>query len=69
MIFGDCEMGSVPPVAGAYGLTAVMDDSLESFDDIYFEGGDHRTLIHVTGRDFHHLMVDVPHANICVRRH
>jgi Ala-tRNA(Pro) deacylase len=69
MIFGDCELGSVPPVAGAYGLTAVMDASLESFDDIYFEGGDHRTLVHVTGRDFHRLMVDVPHAHISARGH
>jgi Ala-tRNA(Pro) deacylase len=69
MIFGDCELGSVPPVGGAYGLTAVMDDSLEGFKDIYFEGGDHRTLVHVTGRDFHRLMVDVPHAHISTRNH
>ena len=67
MIFGDCELGSVPPVAGAYGLTAVMDDSLEGNDDIYFEGGDHRTLVHVTGRNFHLLMADVPHAHISAR--
>jgi Ala-tRNA(Pro) deacylase len=67
MIFGDCELGSVPPIAGAYGLMAVMDDSLEGFNDIYFEGGDHRTLVHVTGRDFHRLMLEVPHAHISVR--
>lgn len=64
MIFGDCEMGSVPPIAGAYGLTAVMDDSFDGFDDIYFEGGDHRALVHVTGRNFQRLMADVPHAHI-----
>ena len=69
MIFGDCELGSVPPVAGAYGLTAVMDDRLEGFNDIYFEGGDHCTLVHVTGRDFHRLMVEVPHAHISARNH
>src|SRR6185369_4570603 len=28
-IFGDCELGSVPPVAGAYDLMAVIDDRLE----------------------------------------
>lgn len=67
MIFGDCELGSVPPVAGAYGLMAVMDDSFEGFDDIYFEGGDHRTLVHVTGQNFHSLMADVPHAHISAR--
>lgn len=64
MIFGDCELGSVPPVAGAYGLMAVIDDNLKDFDDIYFEGGDHRTLVHVTGQNFQWLMADVPHAHI-----
>lgn len=67
MIFGDCELGSVPPVAGAYGLMSVMDDRLEGFDDIYFEGGDHRTLVHLTGRNFHRLLADVPHAHISAR--
>jgi Ala-tRNA(Pro) deacylase len=68
-IFGDCELGAIPPVAGAYGLPAVMDDSLEGMNDIYFEGGDHRTLVHVTGRDFHRLTADVPHAHIGARDH
>jgi Ala-tRNA(Pro) deacylase len=66
-IFGDCEVGAVPPVANAYGLEAVMDDSLEGFNDIYFEAGDHRTLVHVKGRDFHKLMPNVPHAKISDR--
>jgi Ala-tRNA(Pro) deacylase len=69
MIFGDCELGCVPPVGGAYGLMAVMDDSLDGFNDIYFEGGDHRTLVHVTGRGFHRLMAEVPLANISKRSH
>jgi Ala-tRNA(Pro) deacylase len=68
-IFGDCEMGCVPPVAGPYDLMSVMDDSLEGFKDIYFEGGDHCTLVHLTGRDFHRLMADVPHAHISARNH
>jgi Ala-tRNA(Pro) deacylase len=63
-IFGDCELGCVPPVAGAYDLMAVVDDSLEGSNDIYFEGGDHRTLVHLTGHNFHRLMSDVPHVHI-----
>jgi Ala-tRNA(Pro) deacylase len=66
-IFGDCELGSVPPVAGAYELTAVIDDSLESSQDVYFEGGDHRTLVHLTGDNFQELMRDVPHGHIATR--
>lgn len=63
-VFSDCEPGSVPPVAGAYGLPAVLDDSLEGFEHIYFEAGDHRTLVHVSRREFRRLMAEIPHAHI-----
>ncbi len=66
-IFGDCEIGSLPPVAEAYDLSAVIDDTLENQSDIYFEGGDHRTLVHLTGPAFHQLMQDVPHVHISAR--
>lgn len=68
-VFTDCALDAIPPVAGAYGLQAVMDDSLEGFDDIYFESGDHRTLLRLNGREFHRLMADVPHAHIGARNH
>jgi Ala-tRNA(Pro) deacylase len=61
-LFPDCERGAVPPIPGAYGLTAVVDASLERHDDIYFEGGDHRALVHVTGAQFGRLMEMVPHG-------
>jgi Ala-tRNA(Pro) deacylase len=67
--FGDCDPGSVPPVGGAYGLPAVMDERLEGFHDIYFEGGDHQTLVHVTGREFQRLMANIPHAHVADRGH
>jgi Ala-tRNA(Pro) deacylase len=66
-IFGDCELGSVPPVAGAYDLMAVIDDSLQAPQDVYFEGGDHCTLVHLDGGDFRQLMRDVPHGHIATR--
>jgi len=69
LIFEDCEAGCAPPVADAYGLPAVLDDRLEGFDDVYFEGGDHCTLVRLRGRDFHNLMVGVPQAHIGVRAH
>jgi Ala-tRNA(Pro) deacylase len=61
-LFPDCEHGAVPPIAAAYGLTAVVDASLEGHEHIYFEGGDHRALVHVTGAQFHRLMEKVPHG-------
>jgi Ala-tRNA(Pro) deacylase len=61
-LFPDCEHGAVPPIAAAYGLPAVVDAGLEGQADIYFEGGDHRALVHVTGAQFHRLMENVPHG-------
>jgi Ala-tRNA(Pro) deacylase len=65
-LFPDCEPGAVPPVAAAYGLHALVDDSLEGRSDIYFEGGDHRTLVHLSRDQFHKLMDKVPHGRFCV---
>lgn len=60
-LFKDCERGAVPPIGPAYGIRTVIDDSLEGQEDIYFEGGDHRTLVHLTGDQFHRLMEKIPH--------
>jgi Ala-tRNA(Pro) deacylase len=62
VLFPDCEYGAVPPIAAAYGLTAVVDASLEGHEHVYFEGGDHCALVQVTGAEFHHLMEEVPHG-------
>jgi Ala-tRNA(Pro) deacylase len=64
-LFPDCDHGAVPPIASAYGLAGVVDASLEGHEHIYFEGGDHRALVHVTGAQFHRLMEKVPHGNFC----
>jgi Ala-tRNA(Pro) deacylase len=61
-LFPDCEQGAIPPIAAAYGLAAVVDASLEGREHVYFEGGDHRALVHVTGAEFHRLMEKVPHG-------
>ena len=64
-LFPDCAPGAVPPIAAAYGLRSLIDESLEGRSDIYFEGGDHRTLVHLSGEQFHKLMAKVPHGLIC----
>jgi Ala-tRNA(Pro) deacylase len=61
-LFPDCELGAVPPLGAAYGLTAVVDSRLDEQTDIYFEGGDHRALVHVTGTQFRRLMETAPHG-------
>ena len=65
-LFPDCEHGAVPPIAAAYGLTAIVDACFEGHEDIYFEGGDHRTLVHVSGVQFHRLMETLPRGQFSV---
>jgi Ala-tRNA(Pro) deacylase len=55
-LFPDCAPGAVPPTGEAYGIATVWDASLGDRADVYFEGGDHRTLVHMSGRAFSGLM-------------
>ncbi len=64
-LFDDCDIGAVPPIGEAYGLKAVVDETLNGHEDIYLEAGDHKTLIHMTGKQFERLMKKVPHENFC----
>jgi Ala-tRNA(Pro) deacylase len=61
-LFEDCDPGAVPPIGGAYGMQVMWDDSLQGHKDIYFEGGDHRTVVHISGADFARLMATADHA-------
>ena len=60
-LFSDCEPGAVPPVGAVYGLETIWDDSLNEQPDIYFEAGDHETLVHMKTRDFIGLMKGARH--------
>tara|TARA_B100000315_G_C14476885_1_gene541052 strand:- start:146 stop:616 length:471 start_codon:yes stop_codon:yes gene_type:complete len=57
-LFKDCDLGAVPPLAGAYGLDAVIDEGFTGMENVYFEGGDHSSLIKVSGADFQKLMAE-----------
>ena len=61
--FPDCDPGAVPPLASAFGMEAVWDDSLANLTEIYFEGGDHHSVVHVKGEDFRSLMGITRHAH------
>jgi Ala-tRNA(Pro) deacylase len=66
-LFDDCEPGSIPPIGEAYGVQTIVDERLEGLHDIYFEAGDHYSLVHLKGRDFDELTADVLHAQISTR--
>jgi Ala-tRNA(Pro) deacylase len=55
-LFDDCEPGAVPPLGPAYGIETLLDESLVSLADVYFEAGDHEQLVHLRGQDFKALL-------------
>ncbi|MDJ0949068.1 MAG: aminoacyl-tRNA deacylase [Alphaproteobacteria bacterium] len=57
-LFEDCDLGAVPPLGAAYGLNVIVDESLIDAPEVYFEGGDHKTLVRVAGDAFRAMMKD-----------
>jgi Ala-tRNA(Pro) deacylase len=68
-LFPDCELGAVPAIGPAYGIRTVVADSLLEEDDVWFEAGDHVTLVHVDGPDFRRLLADAGHTEATSHRH
>jgi Ala-tRNA(Pro) deacylase len=63
-LFPDCEVGAVPPVGAAYGLRTLLDSTLLDEPEIFFESGDHASLIRVSGDDFRELFRSVEHIDV-----
>jgi Ala-tRNA(Pro) deacylase len=61
-LFNDCETGAIPPVGAAYGVPVILDQSLGDVSDLYFEGGDHKSLVHVSSDAFRLLTKDARRA-------
>lgn len=64
---GDCELGAIPPVGGAYNMKVLVDDALTWSQDIYFEAGDHEELVHMKTSEFMDLMIDASTASFSRR--
>ena len=62
-LFKDCKQGAVPAIGEPYGLSVMIDDSIDGAEDVFFEGGDHETLIHLRSKDFQALMRDAMHGH------
>jgi Ala-tRNA(Pro) deacylase len=66
-LFPDCAHGAVPPLGECYGLDVVIEDTVSEPPDIYFEAGDHATLVHVSQAQFERLMAHAPHGCFTIR--
>lgn len=53
--FSDCDRGAIPAIGDAYGIDTVIDTALSHQDDVYFDSGDHKHLIHVSGDMFRQM--------------
>lgn len=62
-VFADCEVGAIPILGKAYGLTTVVDHVLCAQEEVYFEAGDHEVLIRINGADFKRFMKDATFAS------
>lgn len=59
-LFDDCDLGAIPPAG--YGVTTIVDDSLDRQPDVYFEAGDHKSLIHMDHGAFAQLTRGARHG-------
>lgn len=62
--FPDCELGALPPLGQAYGITTLLDNSLRHRDTVYFEAGDHEELVEMDGDRFAKLFEDCPSCDL-----
>jgi Ala-tRNA(Pro) deacylase len=62
-LFEDCVCGAIPAVGECYGLDMVVDDSLEAQPEVYFEGGDHATLVHMSRAQFAKMISAARHGS------
>jgi len=65
-LFPDCARGAVPPIGNCYGLDVVIDESINERPEVYMEGGDHETLIHMGHTQFAQLTKDAQHGRFSV---
>jgi Ala-tRNA(Pro) deacylase len=62
-VFRDCALGAAPAVGACYGLDVIIDSSVDQQQVLYFEGGDHATLVHVNGAEFARLNPGAQHGS------
>jgi Ala-tRNA(Pro) deacylase len=65
-LFPDCAPGAIPPIGECYDLDVIVDDSIQQPPEIYLEGGDHTTLVHLSQAQFTRLMSGARHGRFSI---
>lgn len=66
-VFEDCEPGALPPLGMAYGLDTMVDERLAPGGEVFFEAGDHRSLVCMRSDAFLKMMADADVARFSHR--
>jgi Ala-tRNA(Pro) deacylase len=66
-LFADCAPGAVPAIGTCYALDAIIDESINAQPEVYIEGGDHATLIHMGQSQFARLTMQAQRGRFSVR--
>ncbi len=64
-LFQDCEVGAVPALGEPYGMKMRVDPQLTRQQDIYFEAGDHESLVHMSTDQFLKLVPNAEVSELC----
>jgi Ala-tRNA(Pro) deacylase len=62
-VFRDCARGAIPPFGQCYGLDVIVDNSIDLQPELYCEGGDHATLVHMSQAEFARLNGQARHGS------
>ena len=66
-VFDDCEVGAVPPFGMLYGLPTLVEETLFGQDPVYFEAGDHESVVRVSANDFRSLLAGADFLSFSAR--
>jgi Ala-tRNA(Pro) deacylase len=55
-LFPDCELGAMPPVGNLYGMPVYLDSALAGENEITFNAGTHRDVVHMRTAEFRRLV-------------
>ncbi|HZV21387.1 MAG TPA: YbaK/EbsC family protein [Hyphomicrobiales bacterium] len=66
-LFQDCDPGAVPVIGACYALDVIIDESIDDLPEIYMEGGDHVTLVHMGKSEFARLTAQARHGRFSAR--
>jgi Ala-tRNA(Pro) deacylase len=66
-LFEDCAQGAIPAIGECYGLDVIVEASICDPPDVYFEGGDHTTLVRISQAQFAQLSENARFAHFARR--